>query len=110
MVRANPYAYYHNSYRFMSTTESVTHSFSLVNGYKEPSSIYPPTHTLELTLSTPHVDLLSIHLSILPQLKGIVYYMYYYPISSLVVGVGMLWGLQMGVLTGFILVRVCLYM
>eukprot|EP01031_Cornospumella_fuschlensis_P029537 gene29537-35654_t len=92
--------------RFIPTTETIVHTFTLVNPYTEPSSLYPPTDAIQLSLSTRLIDIQAMHMNILPQLRGLVWCMYYYPYTSMVVGVGILWALQMGVVMMFVMGKI----
>eukprot|EP01031_Cornospumella_fuschlensis_P032544 gene32544-39346_t len=92
--------------RFIPTTETIVHTFTLVNPYTEPSSLYPPTDAIQLSLSTRLIDIQGMHIHILPQLRGLVWCMYYHPYTSMVVGVGFLWALQMGVVMMFVMGKI----
>jgi hypothetical protein len=58
---------------------------TLMNNYKEPVLVFPSTNYIELTLSSSIFDISEVFLTVMPELKGITYYVYYYPTMSIIV-------------------------
>ena len=65
-------------------TETFTVDVNIMNEFKEPPVSIPATEYLELVLSTGDVDVAEVYLSIMPVLRGLTYYVYYYPNTFLV--------------------------
>eukprot|EP01032_Pedospumella_encystans_P010376 gene10376-12132_t len=81
--------------------ETVDVWVNLMSGYHEPGYTLPPTDAIELYLNAPVMDLQYAYITVMPKLRGVVYYMYYYPWTSFFIGCAVTSGLQV-FLYGFI--------
>lgn len=62
-----------------TSAEMVTVDVNIMNEFTEPTVTIPATEYLEMVLSTNDVDVIEVYLSIMPVLRGLTYYVYYYP-------------------------------
>ena len=77
---------------------------SVMNDYREPMTTGAFTELVELALSTSHVDLGEVFLSIMPVLGGVTYYMHYYPRWSFFIGVSIIMAFQVGLYIFYLVV------
>ena len=54
----------------LDPSEQYTINVQLINNFIEPTSGYPPTETIELSLSTNEIDVADAHLTVMPLLTG----------------------------------------
>eukprot|EP01032_Pedospumella_encystans_P011096 gene11096-12929_t len=74
--------------------ETVDVWVNLMSGYHEPGYTLPPTDAIELYLNAPVMDLQYAYITVMPKLRGVVYYMYYYPWTTFFIGCAITSGLQ----------------
>jgi hypothetical protein len=89
---------------FASHIDSTEYSVNMIDKFVEPGIAHPPTEGLQFTLSSPKIDLLSLEVLILPQLRGLVSLMYHYPLVSFIAFISIISSIQLGCIAIFIMV------
>lgn len=86
--------------------ESMSLRIQMTDNFIEPPSSHPPTEGLSFTLSSAAFDLLEMEVAVLPNLQGIGLgrWLYYYPITSALVIIGILSVLQGGLVVAVVMV------
>eukprot|EP01039_Chlorochromonas_danica_P008921 gene8921-9841_t len=74
----------------------------MINHFEEPPTSYPPTTALRFYLSHNKMDLVDMTVEVLPQVRGLSYFLYYYPCLSAIVIISILVGVQYVALVGII--------
>lgn len=82
--------------------ESTRVILPMMNHFEESPASYPPTTALRFYLSHNKMDLVDMKVEILPKVRGLSYFLYYYPRLSAVVIISILVGLQYIALVGIV--------
>lgn len=88
---------------FYQLEETSAVRVSIMNDYREPISSGGSTEVVEIQLSTEAVDVGEVHLTIMPVLGGITYYMHYYPRLAFLVGVSLIMGAQISLFATYLI-------
>ena len=91
----------------ISAHETSRVDVTLANNFWESSS-GPSTETLELTLDSAAPDIASATVTIMPVLRGVTWYLWYYPAFSALLGVFVMTGMQSGIYILYKLVSIAL--
>jgi hypothetical protein len=91
---------------FYQLEETSAVRVTVMNDYREPISSGGSTEVVEIQLSTEAVDVGEVHLTIMPVLGGITYYMHYYPRLSFLVGVSLIMGAQISLFATYLILSI----
>lgn len=82
--------------------EVVSVHVPMMTEYREPKT--HATESLDLTLSSDKADIGAVEVTIMPVLRGVVYFMWYYPILTAIICVSCLMGTHLGLYGAYVLI------
>lgn len=82
--------------------EVTTVHIPMMTEYREPHTTF--TDSIELTLSSDKPDIGAVEVTVMPVLKGLVYFMWYYPVACAFVGISSTLGFQLSLYFLYVLV------
>lgn len=87
-----------------SPNEDVTVHVPMMTEYREPKT--SATESIELTLSSDKADIGTVEVTIMPVLRGVVFFMWYYPMLTAFTSVSCFMGIQLAIYGVYVLIQI----
>ncbi len=87
---------------FCGVNEVTSVYVPMMTKYREPRATF--TDSIELTLSSDKADIGTVEVTIMPVLRGLVYFMWYFPVSTAVLCISIMMGFQLSLYMVYIVI------
>ena len=88
---------------FCRVNEVASVHVPMMTEYREPRATF--TDSIELTLSSDKADIGTVEVTIMPVLRGLVYFMWYFPVSTAILCISIMMGFQLSLYMVYIVIN-----